>query len=274
MLLPGVWMLADPSAFADFAEFLPHVHFAHDAGAFQIGIGLMLLLSLVWRDALAVTLTGFVVSNTVHAVNHAADLGLGGRDSDPWTLLAVSLLTGVALWLRLRQLDYVVGEVATATAPALAPFVHQKTALLTTYRRNGRQGSSPLSVAVDGDHAYLRSFEASLKTKRMRRIREAELRPSTQRGRPTGGPLHGRVRELHGDEYRRAAKLLRRKHPFLHGLAVPLMHRAMHGRFGGTVHFEFTPDPAAPPSEVPNHREVRDVGRTGETDALNDLEAR
>lgn len=39
MVLPGSWMLADPASFADFVEFLPHVHFAHGAGAFQIGIG-------------------------------------------------------------------------------------------------------------------------------------------------------------------------------------------------------------------------------------------
>lgn len=63
-------------------------------------------------------------------------------------------------------------------------------------------------------------------------------------------PLRGRVRQLHGQEYRRAAKLLRRKHPFLPGLAVPLLHRAMRGKFGRTVHFEFAPDPAATPGDT------------------------
>lgn len=241
MLPAGFWLLIDPVSFANTVNFPPHIHFEHDAGAFQLGIGTMLLLSLVWRDGPVLLLTGFLVANTIHAVNHAVDLDLGGRASDPWALLAVSLIAGVALWRRLRQLDYVVGEVAVATIPALAPLVRHKTALLTTYRRDGRPGSSPLSAAVDGDRVYLRSFENSLKTRRMRRTPQVELAPSTQRGRPTGPAIRGQVRELHGQEYRHAARMLRRKHPFLHGLAVPLMHRLFRGKFGRTVHFEFTP---------------------------------
>jgi len=72
-------------------------------------------------------LAGFLVANTTHAVNHAVDLDLGGHSGDRWGLAALSLLTAVALVVRQGQLGWVVGEVTTATSPALARFVRQKT---------------------------------------------------------------------------------------------------------------------------------------------------
>jgi hypothetical protein len=71
-------------------------------------------------------LAGFLVANTTHAVNHAADLALGGRSGDAWGLAALSLLTAVALVVRLGQLGWVVGEVGPATTPVLARFVRQR----------------------------------------------------------------------------------------------------------------------------------------------------
>ncbi|MFD0744016.1 hypothetical protein ACFQ1L_20945 [Phytohabitans flavus] len=49
------------------------------------------------------------------------------------------------------------------------------------------------------------------------------------------------MRLLHGEEDRYAARLLRAKHPFLHGVAVPLTHRLARGKTGRTVHFELVP---------------------------------
>jgi hypothetical protein len=112
MTAAGVAALLAPSWFADTAGFPRHTHFVHDAGAFQLGIGVTLLLALAWRDGLAVALAGFLVANTTHAVNHAVDLDLGGRSGDPWGLAALSLLTAAALVVRLDQLGWVVGEVA------------------------------------------------------------------------------------------------------------------------------------------------------------------
>lgn len=106
MLAGGVWALLWPGSFADFVDFPEHTHFLHDLGAFQIGIGVGLLLALIWPDSLAVVLGGSLAVNIVHAVNHAVDLDLGGRDSDPWALGLLSGLTALALWRRLRQLDY------------------------------------------------------------------------------------------------------------------------------------------------------------------------
>jgi hypothetical protein len=103
MLAAGLWAGLAPRSFARFVAFPYHEHFLHDLGAFQVGIGVTLLLALVWRDAAAVALAGFLVANTLHAVSHAVDQELGGRASDPYVIGAVSLLVAAALVLRLRQ---------------------------------------------------------------------------------------------------------------------------------------------------------------------------
>jgi PPOX class probable F420-dependent enzyme len=237
----AVWCLAAPGSFADFVDFPRHEHFVHDLGAFQLGLAVSLLLALIWADGLATALAGFFVANAVHAVNHAGDLDIGGRGSDPWLIGAMAVLTGAAVLVRLRQLGWVVGEVAVAASPALSPFVRQKTVRLTTYRRDGGSGASPVSVAVDGERAFVRSFEKSIKTRRLRRDPRAVIAPSTGRGRVTGPGVPARMRLLHGEEDRYAARLLRAKHPFLHGVLVPLTHRLGRARFGHTVHFELVP---------------------------------
>jgi PPOX class probable F420-dependent enzyme len=241
MMAAGIAALVWPHAFADFANFPDSVHFVHDAGAFQVGIGATLLLALIWRDALTVALAGFFVSNTIHAINHGIDLGIGGHDTDPWLLGAISISTGVALVLRSRQLGYVVGRVGLATSPALAPFVEQKTALLTTYRREGTPVRTPLSIAVDGNRAFFRSYANAGKTRRLHNNPIIELAPSKTKGTPVGPTIRGRARLLNGPEAKHAARLLSRKHPLLQGVMVPLIHRVSRSKTGRTVHFELTP---------------------------------
>jgi PPOX class probable F420-dependent enzyme len=247
MALAGVWSLLAPRSFAAAVDFPYSEHFLHDLGAFQLGIGVTLLLAVAWRDGLALALAGFLVGNTVHAVNHAVDLDIGGHDFDQWGLAALSLLVAVALAMRLRELGYVIGEVSTAATPALEPFVRQKTVLLTTFRRDGTPVGTPLSIAVDGDRAYIRSYERAGKTRRLRGNAAVEIAPCTTRGRPTGPSLHARARRLSGAEDRHAARLLERKHPFLQGIMVPFFHRLGRSRYGRTVHFELAlaPRPAA-----------------------------
>jgi PPOX class probable F420-dependent enzyme len=240
-LVAGVWALFWPGSFADAVRFPEHTHFLHDIGAFQIGIGVTLALAVLWRDPVAVVLTGFLVGSTIHAVNHAVDLDLGGRDSDPWLLGLVSVLVAVGLARRLRQLHHVVGRVEPTCDPGLAPFVEQKTALLTTFRRDGTPVPTPLSVVVDGDHGYVRTYEKAGKTKRLRNNSHVELAPSTTRGKPTGAPVPAEARRVVAAEEHRAARLLRRKHPLLHGILVPLTHRVGRRKTGHTVHFELTP---------------------------------
>lgn len=237
----GVWTLVAPGSFARLVQFPNHEHFLHDIGAFQLGIGATLLLALIWSDALATALAGFLLANTVHTVNHVVDLDLGGRAWQAIALAAVSVAVAAALGVRLSELGYVLGRVGSTTTPALAPFVRQKTVRLTTYRRDGTPGSTPVSIAVNGDRAYVRSFEKSLKTRRLANNPAAEVGPSTARGRPTGPAIPARLRRLDGDEHRRAARLLAGKYPVLHGLAVPLAHRVMRAKTGRTVHFELVP---------------------------------
>jgi hypothetical protein len=51
-----------------------------------------------------VVLAGFLVANTLHAINHGIDLALGGRVGDLPGLASFSVLAVVALYLRVRQL--------------------------------------------------------------------------------------------------------------------------------------------------------------------------
>jgi hypothetical protein len=104
MLVAGVWCWVAPASFAAFTNWPNHEHFLHDAGVFQTGIGVMLLAALRWRDVIAVVLVGAVFTNALHALNHALDLDLGGRSSDPWLIGIVALLALVALVVRLRGL--------------------------------------------------------------------------------------------------------------------------------------------------------------------------
>ncbi|WP_433285240.1 hypothetical protein ACQPZQ_27150 [Pseudonocardia sp. CA-142604] len=104
MLVAGIWCWTAPASFAAFTNWPEHEHFLHDAGVFQMGIGVMLLGALWWRDVIAVVLAGAVFTNALHALNHALDLDLGGRPSDPWLLGIVALLALVALVVRIRSL--------------------------------------------------------------------------------------------------------------------------------------------------------------------------
>jgi PPOX class probable F420-dependent enzyme len=241
MVAAGAWALFAPDSFADAVGFARHTHFVHDAGAFQLGIGITLLLAVAWRDGPALALAGLLAANTIHTINHAVDLDLGGHNWDPWGLATLTLLTAIALIVRLRQLGWIIGEVGTAAVPALAPFVRQKTVLLTSYRRDGRPVGTPVSIAVDGDRAVFRSFEKAWKTRRIRNNSIVALTPSTARGTPIGPAIQATARRLDGAEARHAARLLARKHPLLHGLLVPLTHRVGRAKTGSTVHFELTP---------------------------------
>jgi PPOX class probable F420-dependent enzyme len=107
--------------------------------------------------------------------------------------------------------------------------------LLTSYRRDGTPVATPVSLAVDGDRGFVRSPGTAWKVKRIRHDPRVELAPCTLRGRPTGPALPALARRLEGDEARRAARALRRRHPILQGVLVPLAHRMLRC---GTAHFE------------------------------------
>jgi PPOX class probable F420-dependent enzyme len=216
----GVWCLIDPRSFAESVGFPAHEHFVHDVGAFQVGLGVILLLALIWSDALATALAGYIVGNTVHAVNHFVDLDLGGSALQAWALGAASVVLVIAFVLRLRQ-----------------------TIRLTTFRKDGTAGTSPVSIAVDGDSAYFRTYERAIKARRIRRNPNVEFGSATTSGKPIGPMLPAQARLLEGAEYRQAARLLRRKYPVLHGVVVPSVHRLMRSKYGRTMHAELIPSP-------------------------------
>jgi PPOX class probable F420-dependent enzyme len=230
-----------PDSFSEAVNFPPHRHFVHDIGAFQLGIGVTLLLATIWADAVAVALAGYLVGGIAHTAAHAVDIHLGGSNVQTWLIGVLSVLAALLLVARLRQLGWVVGEVGTAAGPALAPFIRQKTVLLTTYRRDGTPVATPVSIAVDGERAYVRSFERAWKTRRIRNNPAVTVAPSTARGTPTAAAMEATARPLTGPEYARASRALARKYPMLHGVFVPLAHRVGRRRTGRTVHFVLTP---------------------------------
>jgi uncharacterized protein len=118
---------------------------------------------------------------------------------------------------------------------SLDPFAHQWAILLTTFRRDGTPVGTPVSIAVDGERAFVRSPGNGWKVKRMRRNPRVEIAPCTVRGRPTGPAVPALATPLHGDDAKRAARALRRKYPFLQGIVVPLTHRLMRC---GTAYYE------------------------------------
>ena len=117
-------------------------------------------------------------------------------------------------------------------------FEHTWAVLLTSYRRDGTPVGTPVSLAVQGDRGFVRSPGTAWKVKRIRRDPRVEIAPCTPRGRPTGPSLPATARRLDGDEARHAARALRRRHPVLQGILVPLAHKLLRC---GTAHFEIRP---------------------------------
>jgi hypothetical protein len=101
----GLWAIIAPVSFFDnIGHFEPYNrHFLHDIGAFQIGLGTAALFAVAWRDdALLAVLGGAAAGATAHEIAHIADNGIGGRDSDPYTLgLIAAILVATFVW-RLR----------------------------------------------------------------------------------------------------------------------------------------------------------------------------
>ncbi len=101
-LILGLWAIIAPISFFDnIGHFEPYNrHFLHDVGAFQIGLGAAAVFALAWRDdALLAVLGGATAGATAHEIAHIADSGIGGRDSDPYTLgLIAAILVATFAW--------------------------------------------------------------------------------------------------------------------------------------------------------------------------------
>jgi len=119
----------------------------------------------------------------------------------------------------------------------LEGFVHQKTILLTTYRRNGDPVATPVNIAVEGDHAFIRTYDKAGKARRIRNNPIVQIAPSTFRGRTTGTPVRLKARLLDDDEAALARRLINRKYRILQRLVVPLVHWLRRTK---TLHYELT----------------------------------
>ena len=104
----GAWAMVDPRSFFEaLATFEPYnQHFLQDVGAFQIGLGAVLILAGVPHraDGLTVALVGVGVGAALHAMSHVVGRDLGGtpeRDIPLFAATAVLLLA--AGWLRWRH---------------------------------------------------------------------------------------------------------------------------------------------------------------------------
>ena len=126
------------------------------------------------------------------------------------------------------------GTVEATARPGLA---EERTVLLTTYRRDGTPVGTPVHIAGDGEHVYIRTFAPSGKVKRLRRNTSVAVAACTMRGRVTGPALAATARILDGDEAEAAARALAAKYPLLHGHLIPWYHRR---RGLVTTHVELT----------------------------------
>jgi uncharacterized protein len=118
------------------------------------------------------------------------------------------------------------------------PFRKRRTALLTTYRRDGTPVATPVTIAVEGDRAFIRTYDQAWKARRLRRNPRVEIAPSTVQGKPRGEAIAAASRLLSGEEAERAARLIARRQRVLQGILVPLFHRAKRYR---TLHYELVP---------------------------------
>ena len=100
----GAWAMVDPeSFFASLATFEPYnQHFLQDIGAFQAGLGAVLVLAGARRraDGLAVGLVGAGVGAALHTLSHVVGRELGGApetDIPTFAIMAALLLGAGAL---------------------------------------------------------------------------------------------------------------------------------------------------------------------------------
>lgn len=102
-LLPGLWAMVAPESFFDsVAKFEPYnQHLIQDIGAFQIGLGAVLLLAGLVRgiDGLAAALLGVGTGSAAHVVSHLVGHDLGGKPETDIPLFAVVTVLLVAAGL-------------------------------------------------------------------------------------------------------------------------------------------------------------------------------
>jgi uncharacterized protein len=121
------------------------------------------------------------------------------------------------------------------TLTALEPLDRSWTVLLTTYKRDGTGVDTPVNLAVEGDHAYFRSYDKAWKTKRLGRNPTVTVAPSTVRGKVRGPAVAAHARLLAGDEEAHARRVIAQRHPIFQRFLIPFGHKV--SRYT-TMHYE------------------------------------
>jgi hypothetical protein len=88
----GIWAMVDPRGFFDaVATFDPYnPHLLQDIGAFQIGLGAVLLLAAWLADGLAAALLGVGVGGLAHTASHVVGRDLGGTPETDIPFFAIA----------------------------------------------------------------------------------------------------------------------------------------------------------------------------------------
>lgn len=102
----GAWAMVSPGSFFEaLARFEPYnQHFLQDIGAFQIGLGAVLLLAVAVprADILAAALLGTGLGAALHVVSHVIGMELGGAPAIDipvfGALAALLLIAGAVRW--------------------------------------------------------------------------------------------------------------------------------------------------------------------------------
>jgi uncharacterized membrane protein len=104
-LVTGAWaFLAPLNFFSAVATFAPlNIHLLHDAGAFQVGLGLALTVPIVLRAPLRASLIAVLGASVLHVLAHVEDIRLGGHPTTDLPVLAlICVALGAALVADLR----------------------------------------------------------------------------------------------------------------------------------------------------------------------------
>lgn len=104
-LVTGAWaFLAPLSFFSAVATFAPlNTHLLHDAGAFQVGLGLALTVSVALRTPLRAPLIAVLGASLLHVFAHVEDIRLGGHPNTDLPVLAlICAALAVALIVEVR----------------------------------------------------------------------------------------------------------------------------------------------------------------------------
>ena len=104
-VVTGAWSFLYPAYFySAVANFVPYnLHLLHDVGAFQIGLGAVLVTAALSGKGLVAALVGVLAGSLLHLAAHLLDIQLGGHPATDLPTLAfiVAVLTS-ALVLELR----------------------------------------------------------------------------------------------------------------------------------------------------------------------------